>query len=128
MGWIETKYPIGRVVEAAGDDKELHLATITAHIQEGGVIVSFDDGPGYVEIEASFLDESGNGPFIHERGWTPERKPGRPRQYPERERTSWEMSQELLDEINRRRGSLGRSIYIEQELRKAWGMPPLQEI
>ncbi len=55
------------------------------------------------------------------------RKPGRPRQFPRREKTSWEMSQELLNEINRRRGSLGRSIYIEQELRKAWGMPPLQE-
>ncbi len=53
---------------------------------------------------------------------------GRPRQFPRREKTSWEMSQELLDEINRRRGSLGRSIYIEQELRKAWGMPPLEEI
>ncbi len=49
-------------------------------------------------------------------------------QFPRREKTSWEMSQELLDEINRRRGSLGRSIYIEQELRKAWGMPPLEEI
>lgn len=66
MGWIEEKYPVGREVEAAGDDQELHPGIIIAHTQEGGILISLLDD-GYMEVEADFLDESGNGPFVHER-------------------------------------------------------------
>ena len=55
-------------------------------------------------------------------------QPGRPPRYPARRRTTWEMSSELLDEIDRRRGSESRAIYVEQELRKLYGIAPLEEL
>lgn len=53
---------------------------------------------------------------------------GRPPIYPARKRTTWEMSSELLDEIDRRRGAESRSIYVEQTLRKLYEMPALESV
>lgn len=50
---------------------------------------------------------------------------GRPAIYPDRKRTSWEISPDLLNEIDNRRGSESRAIYVERELRKLYNMPPL---
>jgi len=55
-------------------------------------------------------------------------QPGRPARYPARRRTTWEMSSELLDEIDRRRGSDSRAIYVEQELRKLYNLPALKTL
>lgn len=49
-------------------------------------------------VEASFLDESGNGPFVHDRGW---RKPGRPVEREGRyQRISLEVREDLLSKID----------------------------
>lgn len=53
--------------------------------------------------------------------------PGRPRKYGKRERVSLTFSTELIAALDARRNGESQSIHIEQELRKAWGMAPLQE-
>jgi hypothetical protein len=109
MSWIEEKYPIGRQVETAGGDGELHNGIITAHVQEGGIIVSFDGG-GCNEFEASFLDESGNGPFVHDR-----RKPGRPvERAGTYQRITLEVRSDLLQKIDD--SGKSRREYIEELL------------
>ena len=111
MNWIEVKYPIGRKVEAAGSDDELHEGTITTHVQEGGIIVSFDDG-SYNEFDASFLDESGNGIFVHDKGWRPVGRPkARQGTY---ERITLEVRSDLLDKIDK--SGKSRREFIEELL------------
>lgn len=53
--------------------------------------------------------------------------PGRPNRYGERRRVSLTLSMELIAALDARRNGESQSIHIEQELRKAWGMAPLQE-
>lgn len=47
-----------------------------------------------------------------------ERRPGRPREYEGRERTSLMLSSALLNEIDKQRGAESRSVYIERVLRQ----------
>lgn len=51
------------------------------------------------------------------------RGPGRPRKFGQRVRTSLELSQEVLDAVDRARGTDSRAIEIERVLRKAYGLP-----
>lgn len=53
---------------------------------------------------------------------------GRPTIYPDRKRTTWEITPDLLAEIDKRRGSKSRAVYVEQELRKLYDMSPLSSL
>lgn len=54
--------------------------------------------------------------------------PGRPSFYPDRKRSSLEMSPEVWEEIERLRGGESRAVFIEQCVRKALGMPSLEPL
>lgn len=47
------------------------------------------------------------------------RGPGRPRQYTGRQRTSLELSSDVLKAVDERRGDESRAAYIDRVLRKA---------
>lgn len=52
--------------------------------------------------------------------------PGRPSFYPDRKRSSLEMSPEVWKEIDKRRGDESRAVFIEQAVRQVLGMPALE--
>ena len=53
---------------------------------------------------------------------------GRPAEYGPRERTSLVFSAAFLAELDGLRGQTSRSVYIEQTLRRLWGISPLEKL